>query len=203
MIKKYKSQYVGRAKREPVTLKELDTLNKKNAGGEVGLDDDKMKTAPKPEGSRIERFASDHPWLAKAGAAVKERSAAIAQDMQRPNSYRGVDPNKGFGNPDPFGMSRTHSAAGRNNAGVGGNPFSRSPWGPADNLGIGDPFGIAPRPNLPPKPTRKSGARTIYHPDGRVEVIHATISSKKKRKRQPQNNFADPFHIPRGLRDIF
>jgi len=201
MIKKYKSQYVGRAKREPVTLKELDTINKKNAGGEVGLDDDKMKSAPKPEGSRIEKFASDHPWLAKAGAAVKERSTAIAQNMQRPNSYRGVKPNTVMDNPDPFGMSRTHSAAGRSM--TSGSGFSRSPWGPADNLGIGDPFGIAPRPNLPPKPTRKSGARTIYHPDGRVEVIHATISSKKKRKRQPQNNFADPFHIPRGLRDIF
>jgi len=157
---------------------------------------------PKPP-TAGERFASDHPWLAKAGAAVKERSTAIAQDMQRPNSYRGVDPNKGFGNPDPFGMSRTHSAAGRNNAGMGGNPFSRSPWGPADDLGIGDPFGVSRRPAVPNTPARKSGARTIYHPDGRVEVIHATISSKKKRNRQPKDNFADPFHIPRGLRDIF
>ena len=165
--------------------------------------DSAVPLGPNPP-TRTERFASDHPWLAKAGAAVKERSAAVAKDMQRPNSYRGVKPDMGFNNPDPFGLGRTHAAAGRTRAGMSGTGFGRSPWGQADDLGIGDPFGIAPRPNFP-KQTRRSGAstRTIYHPDGRVEVIHAGGSAKKKRRQRQDDGLVDPFHISGGRKNFF
>ena len=201
MIKKYKSRYVGHVDKNTTTLKELDTLNKKNASGEVGLDDDKMKTAPKPEGSRLEQFASDHPWLAKAGAAVKERSADVARDLQRPNSYRKVSASSGIDAPDPFGMGVAHRNAG-NAFGSGGpvhNPFNQP--NPFDRP---NPF-HGPQRRDPPAP-RVSGAstRTIYHPDGRVEVIHAGSSKKKRRTpKEPRNNFADPFHIPKSMKHLF
>lgn len=121
--------------------------------------------------TRSERFSSDHPWLAKAGAAVKERSADVARDLQRPNSYRKVSASSGIDAPDPFGMGVAHRNA--------GNAFGSG--GPVHN-----PFN---QPN----------------PFDRPNPFHGAGSSKKKRRtpKEPRNNFADPFHIPKSMKHLF
>lgn len=213
MIKKYKSRYVGRSKKEPedsgdsettekmptvkMTKRELDEFHKKYDYDEPAAN---IKIVPEKK-NRVEQFASDHPWLAKAGAAVKKRSADVARDLQRPNSYRKVSPSSGIDAPDPFGMGVAHRNAG-NIFGSGGpvhNPFNQP--NPFDRP---NPFHGPQRRDSPAPRVSGASTRTIYHPDGRVEVIHAGSSKKKRRTpKEPRNNFADPFHIPKSMKHLF
>ncbi len=141
-----------------------------------------------------ERFASDHPWIAKAATAVKKRSNEVANDVTGPNSFRGtVSPATRMPSPDPFGIGRANRSGGM-------NPFG----------GVGVPFG--PMQQRPPAQERqertssRGSTRTIYKANGDVEVIHAGIkTSKRKKPREPAptNIFADPFHVPKNLKHMF
>ena len=166
------------------TYRKIDRRNLTPPKPRPGIDHAQPIGPEKP--SSTERFASNHPWLAKAATAVKERSAGVARELQKPNSFQGTPRREGRtpASPDPFGTMHMPNL-------FGGNPMS----------------GREPRERSNSKGGRGT-TRTIYHPDGSVEVIHS--SRGRRRRKEPQerqehtpNSFADPFHIPKSLRHMF
>lgn len=141
----------------------------------------------------MQRFESDHPVLSKAarkvGGAIKERSAGVAREMQ---GYSGPRQTPMAGMPaDPFGMGKA------------GNPFGGAGMFPSSR----NPFQGSPGPiHDTSRPPSRVASRTIYRPDGTVEVIHGGRSrpAKKRKPREDRGGgFGDPFHIPKSMRDMF
>jgi hypothetical protein len=137
-----------------------------------------------PRPTAMQRFEGEHQIISGAAKRVKDAAVTGAtwmqkrgQEIQR-DAPRGQPRSPMAGMPsDPFGMSRA------------GNPFA----GPI-------------RDDQKPPRRASGGSRTIYRANGDVEVVHATISSKKRKSRRDRDDgggFGNPMGIPKSTRHLF
>jgi hypothetical protein len=145
-----------------------------------------------------QRFESDHPLISGAARKVAGAAGSGAAWMQKRGreiqreAPRSQPRSPMAGMPsDPFGMSRS------------GNPFAGSSV-PFSSHPFNDRAGPIRDDRDPPRRV-SGGSRTIYRANGDVEVVHATISSKKRKSRRSNGNQEAGFMtgVPKSMRHLF